>query len=341
MIKKINNLYIILLILLIASIFIIKHIYTHSYNKNNHLNQFFLKNLNLDNTIEKVKKIKISFNSDKITLVENSDGKWVILEKSNYPVLEFKIKELVFDLANLKIIESKTSKIENFAILNVEDININKLTTSIELFNEHDQEIDSIYIGQREFIASKNADPQSHVFVRKPKENQVWLVAGKLSESFAFKDLVKQPIFSIDLSSIVQIELKKTNQNAKNFIKIIRDPNTKELTLLEIPPRYKIKEQYVIDNIIQQFKYLNYDDVILNQPTAVEVLNGKITINANNTTQNIIEFNLMYLNKNYYLKPNDSNWLYKISDYTYQSLLINKNDLLVEITKKPTKIIKK
>lgn len=342
MIKKISNIYLISsIILLLFVVFVVKYIYYQAPSKSGKNSQFFLKNINQDEAINNIKKIKIAFNGENITLLKNHESQWEVVEKYNYPASEPKVKELVFDLANLKIIEAKTSKAENFAMLNVEDVSVNKNTTSIALLNQNDQEIDSIYIGQREFVASKNADAQFHIFVRKPKENQVWLVAGKLSESLSFKDLVKQPIFAVDLDNFLQLELKKTSFSSRGVIKIVKDPTTKELKLLEVPPRYKVKEQYIIDNIVQQFRYLNYDDVILNNSNAEAILQGNIVINTNENTPNTIEFNLVYLNKNYYLKLKDTNdWLYKISDYACQSILVNKNDLLIEIPKstvKPTK----
>jgi|GEM_PF-1555689 len=353
MINRSNNFYIIIsliVIILIGGVIVIKNIYKkHSNYTHNDISKLFLKNLNSNDAINKVKKIQIDFNAEKLTIVENSDNKWIIVEKGNYPALEQKVKELVFDLADLKIIESKTTKVENFAALQLEDININKQVTRIVLLDANNQEIDSVYIGKREFVASPNAENQAHIFVRKPKEMQAWLVSGKLSESFALKDLVQQPVLSVDLAAVSQVELSKVKQPQKSFIKIARNLTTKELNLLEVPPRYQVKEQYIVDNIVQQFAYLNYEDVLLNSQEAVPVLNGKLVLSQNTNTkevassvgENPINFELVYVNKNYYFKLNNSNWLYKISDYACQSLLVNKSDLLAETKKTEVKSNKK
>ena len=342
MIKLTKNFYIaVAVILALIGSVVIKTVYKKHRCPKSQISNLFLKKLNSGDAINKVKKIQIDFNAEKFTLVENNDNKWVIVEKNNYPALDQKIKELVFDLADLKIIEPKTSKIENFAALQLEDLNVNKNVTRIILLDANNQEIESIYIGKREFIASAKAENQAHIFVRKPKEMQAWLVAGKLSEGFALKDLVKQPVLSVDLAAILQVELNKTHQPHKSFIKIARNSTTKELSLLDIPPRYQLKEQYLIDNIVQQFAYLNYDDVIQNSKEAVVVLNGKLILSQDNNTKEVvstaklnpINFELVYINKNYYFKFVDNNWLYKISDYACQSLLVNKNDLLTDVKK--------
>lgn len=304
-------------------------------HKKNVYHNLFFKALHANNLIDNIKKIQVDFNAEKFTIAVDSDGKWLVLEKSNYPVLGSKIKELIFGLADLKIIEAKTAKPENFAALQLEDLETNKQTTKITLLDSNNQEIDSIYIGKREFIASPNADYEAHIFVRRPSENQTWLVAGKLAEGFAFKDFVKQPALTVDLATLTEIKLSKPKQQ-KNFIKIERNLATGEAKLLNIPPKYKLKDQYIIDNIVEQFAYLNYDNVALDSSDALKVLEGQLILS---TLSNPINFELVYLNDSYYFKihdaatgaiPQQNNWLYKISDYACQSLLINKKDLLIK-----------
>ena len=345
-----------LLILLMFGLLFSQNICWNCDYKKNSSNNLFFKTLNSNNLIDQIKKVQIEFNAEKFTLAVDNDGKWLVLEKGNYPALGSKIKELIFGLADLKILESKTSKPENFMALQLEDIDINKHTTRITLLDANNQQIDSIYIGKREFIPSPNADYEAHIFVRRPEEIQTWLVAGKLAEGFAFKDFVKQPVFSVDLSTISEIKLIKPKQQ-KSFIKIERNLTTGESKLLDIPPKYKVKDQYIVDNIVEQFAYLNYDDVILDSIDAIKVLEGQLVLSTatnsidstNNPKsedeikKNVIDFELVYLNDNYYLKINDAvvlqnnNWLYKISDYACQSLLVNKKDLLTEVNNKNSK----
>ena len=340
----------VVLTLIFAGIFVAKNGCWHCKQKKHQFNNLFLKKLNSNNLIDQIKKIQIEFNGEKLTIVaDHNANKWVVLEKGNYPVLDSKIKELVWGLADLKIIEQKTIKPENFSALQLEDINVNKNASRITLLDADNKEIESIYIGKREFIASPNADYQAHIFVRRSSELQSWLVAGRLADGFAFKDLVKQPILTIDLADISEINLTKQNQE-KSSIKIKRNLTTGESQLLDIPPKYQVREQYVLDNIVQQFAYLNYDDVIQDSSQAVPVMQGNVIWSVPNNNgadsvdtikdaihkKNSINFELVYINNNYYLKINDtmlehSNWLYKISDYACQSLLVNKKDLLIEL----------
>lgn len=295
---------------------------------------WFLKKLHINNNLSKVDNIIIESKGGKLTLLQK-DNNWLILEKDHYPVLPLRIKELLFGLADLKIIDSKTTNPDNFAAIDLQDLASGSNTIKISLFNKEHEEIDSIYLGKREFIASPNADYHNYIFVRRPSEKQTWLVAGNLPERFEFKDLVNQPLINLDLNQIVGLKLVKT-KDPKNIINIKRNSANGELKLLDLPKGYKLKDQYLLDSMLQQFTYLNYDDVIKDPKDGVVVLNGELYLSVNQEKSKLtsINFELVYLHNSYYFKiesnldQNINNWLYKVSDYTCQSLLMNKNDLL-------------
>jgi hypothetical protein len=360
----------------ILTFFITQSIYTRLNKKTYVSHNFFFKNLQQNNTIDQIKKIKINYQQEDFTIVLDDRNNWVVLEKANYPVLTSKIKELVFGLADLKIIEKKTAQKENFSLLQLEDVTNNKNATQVTLLDSNNQELGSIYIGKREFIATPNAEYNSHIFVRRSSEEQAWLVSGRLAESFAFKDLVRQPLLDINIANILEISLTKLKE-AKNSIYIKKDPLLSEYKLLNIPSKYQLREDYLLDNLVQQVAYLNYEDIIPDTADAVPVLEGKVTYTVNipkmvepqailepkvdnnlavaensddlptpimqNQNANDAEiskqpaelnFELVYLQEGYYLrvtnKLEENNWLYKLSDYAYQSLLISKRDLISE-----------
>lgn len=354
-------------ILVIIAIFVAVKIYfSTSMQVSKNLDNLFFKSLNQGDSIDKIKEVHINYEGQKLTLVVNEENKWLITEKHNFPALNSKIKEIIFGLADAKIIEAKTSRPENFVELNLQGLDANKNGTKITLLDINDKEIDSVYLGKREFIASPSGDYLSHIFVRRPSEHQTWLISTRLPESFSFKDLVAQPAIPIDLGTISEINLVKP-KNPNDAIKITRNLSTGELNLLHIPPRYKVKDQYIIDNILQQLSYLNYEDIVQDNSNALKVLEAKVTTvnkHASNSPEQDKDvdlkkdpktlkyhFDIVYLNNNYYLKLYDLNetknvdqknnstaksfdysrWLYKINDYACQSLLIEKKDLLTLI----------
>ena len=378
MLKDLNKkhwLYIILIIIvLIVTIIIYKNInfskfnfskFNFSFFHRKKQENWFFKELHIGDALNKINGLVIESNGEKFTIV-NENQNWLVLEKFSYPVPGLKIKEIIFGLADLKIIESKTAKSQNFAEIHLEDLETNKNTTRITLLDANHQKIVSVYLGKREFIASPNANYQNHIFVRRPEEPQTWLVSGSLPESFAFKDLVKQPLLNINAENITEIKLIKA-KDPKNFIYIKRSLTKGDLNLLDIPKNYKLKDQYVLDNIVSQFGYLNYEDVIKNQSEAIKVLDINLTLKDLDKLEsepkdkpgfkldifkkkNTLNFEIVYLHDKYYFRIKDSlnnledtnnnsdlkeqdykYWLYRISDYAFQSWLISKKDLITEI----------
>lgn len=358
--------FILIIIIILSSLILYKKIGFHrltdkiAWNKfgfslfsRNKQIDWFLKELHVGDTLNTIAGIIIESQGEKFTIV-NENNTWLILEKFNYPVSLLKVKEIIFGLADLKIIEQKTSKPENFAEINLEDLELNKNTTKISLLDVNHQKIVSLYLGKREFIASPNSNYQNYIFVRVPEELKTWLVAGSLPESFTFKDLVKQPLLHIPSENIVELKLIKV-KDPKNLINIKKSFNKGNLNLLDVPKNYKLKDEYVLDNIINQFNYLNYEDVIKYSGNAAKVLDiqlnlgnqnnieGEILAQLNlsdlNSKKNIvINLEVVYLQDKYYLKvknnfikeENHNNWMYKISNYAFQSLLTSKKDLIIE-----------
>lgn len=359
--KKILNKTFIIRILIIASLLIVLGlILSNKINvKSFKLSQksvWFLKELHGDkDVLNKIEAIIIEKNNDKLTIIKENNN-WYILEKDRYPALLLKVKELMFGLLDLKIIDPKTNNPEHFASMDLNNIGSESNAVKLTLLDQDRNELDSIYLGKREFIATPNANYQHYIFVRRPKEQQTWLVAGNMPEGLGFKDLVKQPLINVDVGKISAVKLIKT-KDPKNYIYIKRNLSNNDLKLSEIPKGFKIKDDYVVDNILQQFSYLSYDDVVKDPGDPKSVLSGEITVLAignqsnvneqNNLTKNVntkireetIKFEMVYLNNCYYFKlianqenQKESNkWLYKISDYSSQSLLINKSDLLDKV----------
>ncbi|MGI9214971.1 MAG: DUF4340 domain-containing protein, partial [Gammaproteobacteria bacterium] len=356
MLKDLNKkhwLYIILIIIVfVVTIIIYKNInfskfnfskFNFSFFNRKKQENWFFKQLHTGDALNKINGLIVEANGEKFTIV-NENQNWLVLEKFSYPVPGLKIKEIIFGLEDLKIIESKTAKSQNFAEINLEDLETNKNTTRITLLDANHQKIVSVYLGKREFIASPNSNYQNHIFVRRPEEPQTWLVSGSLPESFAFKDLVKQPLLNINAENITELKLIKA-KDPKNFIYIKRSLTKGDLNLLDIPKNYKLKDQYVLDNIVSQFGYLNYEDVIKNQSEAIKVLDINLTLKDLDKLEtepkdkpgfkldifkkkNALNFEIVYLHDKYYFRIKDSlndldlkeqdykYWLYYISDYS-------------------------
>lgn len=141
---------------------------------------------------------------DRTLTLKKQNGDWGILENNNYPVMNAKVDDLLFNLADLRVIEPKTAKPEFHDQLDLNDVTepqSNAVLVTLQNFKGDD--IAKIYVGKRESIRL-GEEFLEHIFIRRAGEDQTWLVQGIISLSTDFKEWVEQPLLGIVDSGQVQ-----------------------------------------------------------------------------------------------------------------------------------------
>jgi len=117
--------------------------------------------------------------------VERRGDQWILPEKSAYPAKFETVKKALVGLARLKPLEEKTRNPELFSKLGVEGLEEGKAGDSkskrITLADEDGNTLASLIVGNSNSRRGKPA-----FYVRRPEEQQAWLVGGDL-------DLAVQP----------------------------------------------------------------------------------------------------------------------------------------------------
>ncbi len=131
-----------------------------------------------------------------VTIARGTDS-WQIVEHGNFPVLREKVEELIFALADLEIIEPKTTNPEYYKQLGVEDISkADADTTQITILDDQQNTLAKVLIGIHEGLTT-GEEYQEFICVRKVDDPQTWLVQGTLPFSLDFGDWVEQPLLGI------------------------------------------------------------------------------------------------------------------------------------------------
>jgi hypothetical protein len=104
-------------------------------------------------------------------------GRWVLVEKGNYPAAPDKMRRLLLGLADLSLIEPKTERPELFARLDLDDAGNGK-STLVALQDRAGKTIAELVVGKtrRDRLGGGN----DGVYVRKPGDNRAWLARGSL-----------------------------------------------------------------------------------------------------------------------------------------------------------------
>lgn len=154
---------------------------------------------------------KVVFQDQNQTLtLQRKDNGWEMVERNNYPVLVDKVNELLYSLADLRVVEPKTSNREYYRQLQVNDVTEpGAESVQITVSDSYNDTLVKLIVGKREGIRL-GEEYQEHIFVRKADEDQTWLVQGVIPINNEFRDWVEQPLIGlIESDQIKSVEIDR------------------------------------------------------------------------------------------------------------------------------------
>ncbi|MCR9175173.1 MAG: hypothetical protein NXI19_04130, partial [Alphaproteobacteria bacterium] len=113
-----------------------------------------------------------------VTLAKTGDG-WIVEERDGYPARAEWVRELLFDLSQLQLIEEKTAEPRKFDRLNLMDVaqNGSNSTRLVVSTAEGDTLVDAHFGKTRD--SASGGDPM--IYLRRTDEHQTYLAEGELN----------------------------------------------------------------------------------------------------------------------------------------------------------------
>jgi hypothetical protein len=212
----------------------------------------------LESKINDVAKIEVVKGEDHVT-IEHKDDRWQIAEKDDYPADLSKIKEVVMKIAAFTTVEAKTKKPDNFGKLNVEDpTGENAKSVEVTLKDKAGKELASVIVGRMESGGFTTVG-QDKTYVRKAKDNQVWLVNGGLVVNETPSNWVTEQILNIDSSRVKKVAI--TRKGSKAVIIQKDKPGNGDFVLTDIPKGKLAKSQAELTQVARAMERLRMLDV--------------------------------------------------------------------------------
>ncbi len=204
------------------------------------------------------------------------DGEnWLVAQKSGYPADSAKIRRIVLALADMTLVEPKTSKPELYARLQVEDPGKGK-STLVTVKDKSGADIAALVVGKHAY--DRLGEGNDGVYVRKPGDPQSWLARGALDFSDDTPNWLARRIVDIPDSRIAKVSLAQPDGSALTLSRAKPDAKF----ALENPPKdAKYKSDTVLSEPAMALETLDLDDV---RPAAKLAVPDKGVTTASYTT---------------------------------------------------------
>lgn len=177
----------------------------------------------LEPALGEVEEIRFSKGDGSRTTLRKSADSWVVVERQ-YPADSGRVRELALALANLKVVERKTSDPANYAKLGVEAPDTPTAGSTLV----------EVVAGKKTWalIVGKGADGRG-VYIRKPAEVASSLATPLISADPDQKRWIDRLLTDIPGTSVHEIAVKPASGPA--YLLTRKDRGTAELTLSPVP----------------------------------------------------------------------------------------------------------
>jgi hypothetical protein len=131
-------------------------------------------------------------------------GRWAVVEKGNYPAAPGRVRWLLLGLADLTLVERKTTRPELLARLDLDDPKNGK-STLVALQDRTGNTVAELIVGKSRPDRLGGGD--AGVYVRMPGDNQAWLARGAVDPSGDITGWLDRRILDIPPSRVASVTL--------------------------------------------------------------------------------------------------------------------------------------
>ena len=181
-------------------------------------------------------QIVIGSSTGTVTVVHAGD-QWRVKEFDGYPAQVATIKQLLVQLASLKILEIKTGKPEKYPQLGVEDLaNPGATSRAVKVLMQGGSTAVDLLVGKERPARAMNAPGH---YVRRVEEASAYLVEGNLSFGTKPTEWLETSVVNLPVERVRQVTIQPTNGPAIVVNKA--RPDVQLYTLANIPDGFEVR----------------------------------------------------------------------------------------------------
>lgn len=234
-----------------------------------------------------------------LTIARNAD-QWLIAEADNYPADLAKIRKLLIEVADLKIIEEKTRNPDRYATLGVQDLNSDQTeSAALEIEDAKGGLQVSLIVGKRQMSAAAGGNPGR--YVRLAGKEQALLVTGPLDAPTDVASWIVAELLNVDPARVSEARIEHPDGSRVE----LNAADNGDMALMNLPAGTEAKAPTVLNrmkDILQNVRIENVmkgDVAALPAPhtvTTVGTVDGLIARIESGTIQDAawVSFNFEY-----------------------------------------------
>ncbi|MDA0306854.1 MAG: DUF4340 domain-containing protein [Proteobacteria bacterium] len=188
--------------------------------------------------VNDVTRLVVDGPNGKITLTKD-ENKWALKESDGYAGRTIKIRRAILGLAQLRLLEAKTRKKENYSKLGLQDRDAKTARSKrVRLFDAKDVVLADLLVGAVR-KAPQKGKASGGVYVRRASEAQTWLGSDNASDfDSEKKDWLERKIIDIKAAQVKRMVIIHPGGETLTLSKA--SPETPQFTLENIPQGKKL-----------------------------------------------------------------------------------------------------
>ena len=198
--------------------------------------------------INDISRVSISSAGESVTLTIEGD-QWVLAEYKNYAADTGKLRQLILALADAKKLEEKTSKVEMYGRLGVEDSSANSQGTEIRL--DAPDSARTLIIG--------NLAQREYRYARIAGEATSWLIDQNPTLPSNLSDWLVPEILNIDSTRMQSVTITHSDGETINIHK--EDVAVTDYSVSDIPDGRELSYPSIVDGMAGVLSGLTLEDV--------------------------------------------------------------------------------
>jgi hypothetical protein len=202
-----------------------------------------------------VAKVIVTTPEGEFTLTRAAEG-WVAADRHDYPVAADKLRQLIVQLADMRLIEAKTSRPDRYPRLEVEDVADGASSRLIRLEDADGTVLAEAIVGKRRQRLT-GAEP-SGTYLRRPGEAQSWLASGSIDLDEQVQPWLEEEIVALEGERVQRMEVSPPSGDG---YAVVRDKPEAELRLDGLAEDEKLKEDANLNQLIGALATVRLEDV--------------------------------------------------------------------------------